>query len=109
MRDKHTASYFKELHDKYLLVPADKAVNNIIFVFKRFYIKILMLDELGIHSDISNKTITYEEQQYSPDAVTENHAQSMTKFNIKLTEKELKLPQIYWIPKLHRNHTNLGL
>ena len=44
----------------------------------------------------------HEEQQYSTDAVTENHARSMNKFNIKLTEKELKLPQIYWIPKLHK-------
>ena len=60
------------------------------------------MDELGIHSDINNKASAYEEQQYSPDAVTENHARSMTKFNIKLTEKKLKLPQIYWIPKLHK-------
>ena len=36
LRDKHVASYFKELHNKYVLVPADKAGNNIIFVCKRF-------------------------------------------------------------------------
>ena len=101
LRDKHIASYFNKLHDKYVLVPANKAGNNIILVFKRFYIKILM-DEIGIHSDINNKASTYEEQQYSADAVTKNHARSMTKFNIKLTEKELKLPQIYRIPKLHK-------
>ena len=39
-KDKHVGSYFKELHDKCVLVPADKAGNNIIFVCKRFYIKI---------------------------------------------------------------------
>ena len=102
LRDKHVASYFKELHNKYVLVPADKAGNNIIFVCKQFYIKTLM-NELGINSDRNKKaSLTYEEQQYSPDAVTGNHTSSLTKFNIKLTEKERKLPQIYWIPKLHK-------
>ena len=58
LRDKHIAFYFKELHDKYVLVPVNKAGNKIIFVCKRFCIKILM-DKLGIHPNISNKAITY--------------------------------------------------
>ena len=57
------------------------------FLCKQFYIKILM-NELGINSDRNKKaSLTYEEQQYSPDAVTENHTSSLTKFNIKLTKK----------------------
>ena len=84
------------------MVPTDKAGNNIIFVCKQFYIKILM-NELGINSDRNKEaTVTYEEQQCSPDAVTGNHTSSLTKFNIKLTEKESKLPHIYWIPKVHK-------
>ena len=69
---------------------------------KRFYINILK-DELGICGDKINKTRTYEEQQCSLDEVTGNHARTLDNtFNIKLTEKERNLPQIYWIPKLHK-------
>ena len=45
LKDKHVVSYFKDLQSKYVIVPADKAGNNIIFVCKYFYIKTL-LDEL---------------------------------------------------------------
>ena len=38
------------LHDKYVVVPADKASNNIIFVCKQYCIQCLM-DELKINSD----------------------------------------------------------
>ena len=31
-KDKHVVSYFKDLHSKLVIVPADKAGNNIIFV-----------------------------------------------------------------------------
>ena len=61
------------------------------------------MDELGICSDRINKSSTYKEQQCSQDEVTRNHARTLDdNFNVKLTEKEQKLPQIYWIPKLHK-------
>ena len=42
------------------------------------------MDELGIYSDRTNKTCTYEKQQYSPEAVPEEYTRSMgNKFNIK--------------------------
>ncbi len=58
LENSHVKAYLKELHDKYVLVPADKAGNNIIFVCKQFYIRTLM-EELGL---ISGSTInsTYE-------------------------------------------------
>ena len=34
-------AYLKELQAKYVLVPGDKADNNIIFVFKYFYVRTL--------------------------------------------------------------------
>ena len=39
LKDKHVVSYFKDLHSKYVILPADKAGNNIIFVCMYFYIK----------------------------------------------------------------------
>ena len=54
-------SVFKEpdvanhcVHDKYVVVPADKAHNNIVFVCIQYYIKILQ-SEVDVEN-ISNKT-----------------------------------------------------
>jgi hypothetical protein len=38
------------LHDKYVIVPADKASNNIVFVCKSYYFECL-IKELGINSN----------------------------------------------------------
>ena len=49
LEDPHIKTYLRELQSKYVLVPADKAGNNIIFVCKYYYIGTLM-EELGINS-----------------------------------------------------------
>ena len=49
LEDPHIKTYLKEIQSKYVLVPADKAGNNIIFVRKYYYIRTLM-EELGINS-----------------------------------------------------------
>ena len=50
--DPHIKSYLTELQNKYVLVHADKAGNNIIFVCKYYYIRTLM-EELGINSGMN--------------------------------------------------------
>ena len=102
LKDKHVVSaYIKDLHSKYVIVPADKAGNNIIFVCKYFYIKTLM-DELGIDST-GNANGTYEAQHDTPDEVIKKHSETIEKdFKIKLTDEKETLPQMYWIPKLHK-------
>jgi hypothetical protein len=48
------------LHDKYVVVPADKASNNIVFVCKSYYFKCL-IKELGINSKPSlTRTLTQD-------------------------------------------------
>ena len=74
LKDKHVVSYFKDLHSKYVIVPADKAGNNIIFVCKYFYIKTLM-DELGIDST-GNSNGTYEAQHDTPDEVIKKRSET---------------------------------
>ena len=87
LKDKHVVSYFKDVHSKYVIVPADKAGNNIIFVCKYFYIKTLM-DELGIDST-GNANGTYEAQHNTPDEVIKKHSETIEKdFKIKLTDEE---------------------
>ena len=101
LENSHVKAYLKELHEKYVLVPADKAGNNIIFVCKQYYIQTLM-EELGLNSR-STINSTYEAQDVTADEVIQSHASALDDLlNIKLHQKEKKLPQLYWIPKLHK-------
>ena len=49
--DKHLKS-LRQLHSKYVLVPADKASNNVIVVCKKYYLEIVLREV--------NATTTYE-------------------------------------------------
>lgn len=44
--------YIITLHDKYIIIPADKAVGNFIVVCKKYYLMVLG-NELGLGSDFS--------------------------------------------------------
>ena len=100
-RPCHIKAHLTELQSKYVLVPADKAGNNIIFVCKHYYVHTLM-EELGINSR-TNRNSTYVTQDRTVDDIIQTHATTLEDvFDIKLQQKEESLPQIYWIPKLHK-------
>ena len=61
LEDRHIKEYLTELESKYVLVPADKAGNNIIFFCKFYYVHTLM-QELGINSR-RNRNSTYVSQK----------------------------------------------
>ena len=97
----HIKTYLTELQSKYELVPADKTGNNIIFVCQYYYIRTLM-EELGINS-VTNLNSTYGNQDNTEDELIQTHATALEDvFDITLQQKEKHLPQIYWIPKLHK-------
>ena len=56
-KDPSVARHLSELHDKYVVVPADKALYNIAFVCKSLYMDCL-IKELGIDSSLGNPTYT---------------------------------------------------
>ena len=88
-----------QLQDKYVIVPADKAPNNIVFICKHHYFDCL-IKELGIDNTLDNPT-------YSPTALTkeeilENHKSVFSSFGISVKNEDLELPLLYWLPKLHK-------
>ena len=87
------------LHDKYVVVPADKASNNIIFVCKKYYIDCL-ISELGPNNISGNPT--YTATTLSKEEVITNHVSVLTSFGLQIDEVDSELPRIYWIPKLHK-------
>ena len=87
------------LHDKYVVVPADKASNNIVFVCKKHYYDCL-IQELSVDSDAGNPT--YKNITMDKDEILANHQSFMASLNIPVTEKSNELPSLYWTPKLHK-------
>jgi len=94
----------QDLHDSYIIVPADKAANNFV-VCKMFYVEFL-LRELGIN------TVTFTHRgnsTYVPchkslqDIIFEHQEVFIDSFGIKCREVNLCIPQLFWIPKLHKN------
>jgi hypothetical protein len=69
------------LHDKYVIVPADKGPNNIVFVCKWHYIDCL-IKKLGIDNRLGNPT-------YTPMSLTkeDNHRSVLCSFGISIKRK----------------------
>ena len=60
------------------------------------------MEELGINSG-TNLNSTYINQANTVDELIQTQTTTLEDvFNIKLQQKEKNLPQIYWIPKLHK-------
>ena len=95
--------YLDELHDRFVIVPVDKASHNFAIICKAFYIKILK-NELGIKNkdDISGNAV------YLPLDITEEEFYSeQEQTNIQLgntlKEKNRNIPLLYWTSKQHKN------
>ena len=84
----------KKNHRKYVLVPADKAANNVVVVCRLRYINTLK-QEL-------NGTKAYEETSTDQKSVVNSHLNELPlKFSVGVKESQDKLPTMYWLPKLH--------
>jgi hypothetical protein len=98
-KDPNVAKRLSLLHDKYVIVSADKAPNNIVFVCKSYYIDYL-IKELGIDNSLGNPT--YTPTTLTKEEILENHRSVLCSFTISTKDEELNLPSLYWIPKLHK-------
>ena len=60
------------------------------------------MEELGINLG-TNLNSTYVTQDRTVDEIIQSHATTLEDvFDIKLQQREKNLPQIYWIPNLHK-------
>ena len=90
-----------KLQTNYVLVPPDKAANNVIIVCKKYYIDILV-KELGINNvNISNPT--YIPIDDSLETIMKSHNQFITSVGLEMSEEDQNLPYLYWTPKLHKS------
>ena len=91
-KDQEAVKCLSSLHDKYVIVPADKASNNIVFVCKSYYYECL-IKELGINSNTSSNT-TYKPTSFDKDEILANHRSFMTSLNIPSCKESEDLPYL---------------
>ena len=90
-----------KLHANYVLVPADKAANNVIVVCKKYCIDTLV-KELGINNVNSNNP-TYIPIDNSFKTIVKSHNQFITSVGLEMSEEYQILSYLYWTPKLHKS------
>ena len=102
--DNKVNEFLHDFHKKFVITPTDKASNNFSIVCKQFYISCLM-KELNILESNSKKQSqsTYERMKTKPNDIVKRHVKYMKEHNIDLAESQLRLPFIYWIPKMHKS------
>ena len=91
----------RRLHDDFVLVPADKAANNLIVVCKKYYIETL-IKELGINTTNISPNSTYIPSTDSFDEILKSHCKFIDSVGLEMSEEDKNLSYLYWTPKLHK-------
>ena len=100
LRDPEVVSYLNILQEQYVMCPIDKAANNIAFICKKYYVKVL-IKEIGLLSATSN---TYQQVNDTLHNILQQQNNTLDSvFGLKNNDKEFNcLPCIYCLPKMHK-------
>ena len=91
---RHLKQGIQEFHRKYVLVPADKAANNVVVVCRLHYVNTLKQELDGTRAYLETDTEV---------SVVNAHLNDLpVKFSVCVNEGQDKLPTMYWLPKLHK-------
>ena len=101
LRRSEVTEYLQNLQSKFVLVPIDKASNNVSIICKKFYIEVI-LKEIGV---IGEGSTTYHVSESSKDEIVQKNIDYTKKLKLEPNEKDYSLPCMYWIPKKHKKPT----
>ena len=90
--------YLEKLQKHFVVVPIDKASNNIAIICKRFYAEVL-LKEVGKLDGISE---TYVSSGKSINEILHNDFLHNDRYGLKVGAVNSTLPSMYWMPKMHK-------
>ena len=99
-KDKDVVQCLTSLQNKYVIVPADKAPNNMVFICKNYYIDCLK-NELGLTGGTLNNT--YTPVTFTKREIINNQTSVLETFGIEIPNEDHDLPSMYWLPKLHKS------
>ena len=101
-------SELKKLQSHFILVPTDKAANNIYFVCKNYYANCIK-NELGYTGNRSLRSRSIGSQTYEqihdslPSQIIDNHVTELRRYGLEVEEELQFLPNMYGSPKLHKS------
>lgn len=99
-------NYIKQLKNRYVITPLDKANNNYGIICKKLYIETIN-KELGIKPNnviypiIGNNT--YQLSNYTKEHILKRHEKINENFKLQNKDDKQTIPYIYANPKLHKN------
>ena len=94
----------KWLRKDFVVVPIDKATGNIPLVCKRFYASVITR-ELWLNNNSSTDTYKNAGGLSANDIIDGNLRDLKIKFGIgNIPIENHRLPNMYWMPKMHKNH-----
>ena len=99
LREKRHLEYLENFQKRYVLVSADKAKNNVIVVCKKYYLDVVLSE---FHCTEGSGPRTYTEHHGDIDRLVSEHIRYMHDNNIRLTTDMVQLPELYWLPKMHK-------
>ena len=102
LKNPEAMKVLKKLHNSFVFVPIDKAINNIAIICKQYY-ALVILKELDINNIGGNSSnSTYELSiKYSNDIITE-HVKFQSSLGLEVKEEFKNLSKHYWTPKMHK-------
>lgn len=91
------------LHRDFVLLPTDKAQNNISIVCKKIFIDSLLKEVNFECKELKDqKSSTYESVKLDRKEILSNHQDFSNRFNIRTEKNQLFLPFLFWTPKMHK-------
>ncbi len=97
--------YLRKFQEKFVIVPADKASDNYIFVCKHYYLQVLC-KELGIAQHLGTFAVAgngvYERVSLDLQSILRNHKAYASYLGFVSKPEDEVLPKIFAVPKLHK-------
>ena len=101
-RQPDVKKYIEHLHNRFVIVPVDKASNNFAIICKKFYLEVLM-KELGIANGVISGNDVYKLVKITETRFFMEHADNNIKYKHKLEPENQHIPLLYWTSKQHKN------
>ena len=102
LKDPTIIDSLHSLHERFVIVPIDKASNNFALICKHYYIK-RMNKELGItNSEILGNDI-YSPCNDDPNSIISRQIKDLKDLHIQVRKDQHKLPLLYFNSKQHKN------
>lgn len=96
LNERTVRQNLEKLHNRFVIVQVDKAANNFAIICKNYYLNILDKELIGNSS--------YQKVSKDEATICSEHKQYLKKtFGIKLSDKEMSLPLMYWTSKQHKD------